>query len=74
MDNKSEIARIREQVELEYQAASRVFTDFTETARHEYINQRQVNIAACFNELRQYMTPQAAMEVIFEVEQAVLPL
>ena len=74
MDNKSEIDRIRAQIELEYQAATRVFTEFTEVARHEYINQRQENIAACFNELRQYMTSQAAMEVILEVEQVVLPL
>lgn len=70
--NASEIALLREKIALEYQASARVFTDFTETAKHEYINQRQENIAACFNELRRYMTPQDAMEVMLEFEEAVL--
>ena len=71
MDSKSEMARIREQIALEYQAAARVFTDFTETARHEYISKRQKNIAACFNELKQDMSPEQAMELILEGENAV---
>jgi len=53
--NKSEVARLREQIELEYQATQRVFTDFTPTAKHEYITKRQENIGVCFEELKKLL-------------------
>jgi hypothetical protein len=64
--NKSEVARLREQIELEYQATQRVFTDFTATARHEFITKRQENIAACFEELKQLMPPEEAIVILAE--------
>jgi hypothetical protein len=67
MTNKSEVAQLRERIALEYQAVNRVFTDFTPTARHEFIIKRQENIAACFEELQQYMDPEAAMELIIQL-------
>ncbi len=67
MTNKSEVAQLRERIALEYQAANRVFTDFTLTARHEFITKRQENIAACFAELQQYMSSEAAMELIIQL-------
>ena len=68
---ESEIARIRQQIELEYQSAMRVFTDFSETARHEFINKRQEGIAACFSELKKYMSADEAFAIVVEVENAV---
>jgi hypothetical protein len=66
--HQSEVARLRERIQREYEAANRVFTDFTLTARHEYITKRQENIAACFSELKQYMSSEDAIRMIYEVE------
>ena len=66
--NKSEIARLREQIALEYQASQRVFTDVTATGRHAFITRRQENIAQHFEDLQQYMSPEAAMQLIIQVE------
>ena len=65
--NQSEIAQLREKIAREYQAARRVSIDFTSTARHEFIIQRQKNIAACFEQLKEYMDPKDAMELIIQV-------
>lgn len=62
--NKSEVARLREQIELEYQASQRVFTDFTATARHDYIAKRQENIGVCFEELKKLMTAAEAIALV----------
>ncbi len=60
--NKSEVACLREQIELEYQATQRVFTDFTPTAKHEYITKRQENIGVCFEELKKLLPPEEAID------------
>jgi hypothetical protein len=69
--NTSEIARIREQIALEYQAANRVFTEFTPTAQHQFITKRQENIEAGFRELQKYMPPAAAMAILAEIDMQV---
>ena len=66
--NKSEVARLREQIAREYQAAQRVFTDLTPTARHEYITKRQENIAAHFAELKKHMSLEDAMLLIIQID------
>jgi hypothetical protein len=69
--SQSEVARIREQIELEYQAAQQVFTGFTPTGRHAFITKRQENIGACFEELKQYLSPEEAIKVVIQAEVAV---
>jgi hypothetical protein len=69
--NKSEIARLREQIALEYRAAQRVFTDFTPTARHEYMIKRQEKIAAHFNQLTHHMSYEDAMLLVIQVDNEV---
>ncbi len=64
---QSEVARLREQIELEYQASQRVFTDFNLTARHEYITKRQDTIGNCFEELSKLMPPEEAIAIVAEV-------
>ena len=66
--DKSEVARLREQIALEYQASQRVFTDFTPTAQHEYISKRQENIAGHFEELTKHMSPEEAMLLILQID------
>lgn len=62
----SEVARIRRQIEAEYEASQRVLSDFTPTARHAYVLQRQENIARYFEKLKQYMKPEEAIVVVLE--------
>ncbi len=68
---ESEVARLREQIRLEYEASRRILNDFTPTARHEFISRRQENIQAYFTELQRYMTTDEAMSVLIQVEQQV---
>jgi hypothetical protein len=65
---KSEVARLRQKIALEHQAARRLFTDFTPTTKHEYINKRQENLAAYQRELLKFVSPEEAMTIIIEAE------
>ncbi len=67
--NRSEIARLREQIALEYQASHAVFTSFTATARHDFISKREENIGACFEELKQYLPFNEAFGILIQAEQ-----
>ena len=66
--NKSEVARIKQQIANEYQAASRVFTDFTATARHAYLTARQENLGAFLEALTQHMSPEDAMRTFIQAQ------
>ena len=66
--DKSEVARLREQIAREYQASQRVFSDFTPNARHEYITKRQENIAGHFEELKKHMSPEEAMYLMMQID------
>jgi ElaB/YqjD/DUF883 family membrane-anchored ribosome-binding protein len=66
---QSKIARLREQIEREYQASQRVFTDFTPTAQHEYITKRQENIERCIEDLTKEVGIAAAVGILIQVEQ-----
>jgi len=69
----SEIARIREQIALEYEAAKQVFNGFTATAAHAFITARQENIEACYTELMHFMSPSQAIQLMVEVEHSLQP-
>lgn len=69
--NKSEVAKIRERIALEYEAAKHVFEGFSQTASHAFITARQENIEACYTELIQYMTPAEAIQIMVEVESGI---
>jgi hypothetical protein len=66
--NKSEVARIKQQIAIEYQAASRVFTDFNAKARHAYLTARQEKLGVCLEELTLYMSPDEAMQTFIQVQ------
>jgi len=67
----SEVARLRERIEQEYVASQRVFTDFTPTAKHEYITKRLENIGMCFEELSKFMPPEEAIALVAETLNAI---
>ncbi len=66
--NKSEVARIKQQIAIEYQAASRVFTDFNAKARHAYLTARQEKLGICLEELARHMSPEEAMQTFIQVQ------
>lgn len=50
---KSEVARLRQQIEMEYEAAERGLYGFAEgAAQHAFITARMENIGTCFEELQ----------------------
>ena len=66
--NQSEVARIEEQMQKEYEACQQVFTGFTPTAKHEYVTKRQENLGMCFEELKKHMSPEDAMQIFIQME------
>lgn len=64
--NKSEVARLREQIALEYEAAQRGLTGLAATARHQFITKRQENIGACFEKLSKIMPSEEAIAIVAE--------
>jgi hypothetical protein len=70
--NKSEVARIKQQIAIEYQAASRVFTDFNAKARHAYLTARQEKLGACLEELTLHMSPEDAMQIFIQAQAGIV--
>ena len=64
--SESEVARIRQQIALEYQSAQFVFNGFNEVGKHEFLTNRQELIANHFEELQKHMTPEQAMKILIE--------
>ena len=68
MDNQSEVARLKQQIALEYEAAARIFTQLSITARHDLIEHRQEKLGDYFQELTQFMSPEEAMRIFVQIE------
>lgn len=64
--SQSEIARIREQIALEYQSAQFVFSGFSAVGKHEFLTKRQERIALHFEELKKHMSTEQAMQILIE--------
>ncbi len=66
--SKSEIAKLRHRIELEYEAIQRAMTSFAAgTARHEFIMARLNRIGQCREALAQHMGEEAAMKLVYEL-------
>lgn len=64
---KSEVARLRQQIEMEYEAAERGLYGFAEgAAQHAFITARMENIGTCFEELQGLVGPQQAIQIMAE--------
>ena len=66
MQHKSEVAMIRQQIALEYEATARLFTEPAITSRHAFIEARQATLGGYFEELAKYMSKEDAMAVFIE--------
>lgn len=64
--NKSEVARILEQISLEYEAAQRLMYDFAAGAgKHQYISARMENMGNLHRELKK-IVGDSAIEMVAE--------
>lgn len=64
--NKSEVARILEQISLEYEAAQRIMHDFAAgAAKHQFISARMENMGHLHSELRE-IVGDSAIEMVAE--------
>ena len=64
--NKSEVARILEQISLEYEAAHRMMHDFAAGAgKHEFIAARMANMGHLHSELKR-IVGDSAIEMVAE--------
>lgn len=68
--HKSEVARFREQNELETQAFNSALNDPASIASHAIIAHRNRSLEDKFNELSQQMSPEEAMQAIVVMSDA----
>jgi hypothetical protein len=66
----SEVARLRRQIELEYEAAQRALTAPAITARHDFITQRMENMSRCVGKLVELVGPQQAGAILWDRQSA----
>lgn len=52
-ENKSEVARLRQQIQAEYQSAQQAISGFANVGKHEYITARMENMGKLHEELKQ---------------------
>lgn len=62
--NKSEVARLRQQIEDECEAMSQAMNGFANTASHEFIQQRYENMGAARNDLARFVGEEEASEIM----------
>ena len=68
MEGKSEVARIKRQIALEYEAAAGVFTLPSIVSQHDFIEHRQEKLGDYFEELTQHMSPEEAIRIFMQIE------
>ena len=66
MANKSEVARLLEQIDQEYEAAQRGLEGMAITARHDFITVRMERIASHYRSLSQVVDPDEARALLLK--------
>ncbi len=70
-ESHSEVARLRQRIAEEYEAAMRGLTGFAYgTAKHEFITRRMEQIGTCHETLKQLVGEQEATRMLAETLQA----
>ena len=70
--NKSEVARIRQQITDEYESAKRGLGAYAAVASHEVIKLKMERIRACHEELEKLVGPAEAIKIIYEIAETVM--
>jgi hypothetical protein len=63
---QSEVARLMQQIALEYQAAQRALESVAMTAQHAFITKRMENMSSIRDELAQHVGEDAATRMLCE--------
>jgi predicted Co/Zn/Cd cation transporter (cation efflux family) len=63
---QSEVARLMQQIALEYQAAQRALESVAMTAQHEFITKRMENMSSIRDELARHVGEDAATRMLCE--------
>lgn len=66
-ENKSEVARLRQQIADEYEAAERGLTGVAITGRHDFIQARMEGVGRCCEQLTELVGETEAIETIIEI-------
>jgi excisionase family DNA binding protein len=75
LNHHSEVARLQEQITLEYQAAQRGLVDLASgTARHQFINQRLTNIGDYQQSLAALVGEEPSMQIVYDLFSGTLPI
>lgn len=68
MENKSEVARLRESIRLSYEAAQRALYDpALGTAKHEFITKRMENMQQAHAELQTIIGEEEAIKLVAQI-------
>jgi hypothetical protein len=68
LDQGSEVVRLRQRIDLEYEAAQRGLSGTAQgAAKHAFITQRMENMAAHHQALKQLVGEQGAIEILVDV-------
>lgn len=66
-ENKSEVARLMRQIEMEYEAARQGLSGYAQVARHDFITARMENIGEHHVALQQLIGEQKAIRFLAKV-------
>jgi hypothetical protein len=69
----SEIARIRAQIQAEYEASKRAFTDYTITSPHQFITRRMERLESLRKELITQVGETEGMHIFIEASEQFTP-
>ena len=64
----SEIARIREQISLEYKAAQRGLYSPAMVVRHDFINKRMENVGELHEKLSRHIGMEEAIKTVLDIQ------
>lgn len=65
-ENRSEVARLLQQIALEYEAAQRGLVGTAIVANHEFITRRMENIEICHEQLAHHVGLEKATQLVAE--------
>lgn len=70
-ESRSEVARLMQEITLQYEAAERALHGYAVTSKHEFITARLENIGTCHEQLKTLVGEETAVQLLGEaLEQA----
>lgn len=67
MENRSEVAQLRQQIELECEAMQQALTGFAQSASHQFIHQKYANLEIAQHQLATLVGEEEATNIMVSV-------